>query len=77
MSMAFAKNTFGLTINEDKPSFLRPQVSLDSSDVLLFSGVHHKKSEEDTMNQLDLVRSKTEIRVCFIFMIWFLNFLNF
>ncbi|ESQ49913.1 hypothetical protein EUTSA_v10020289mg [Eutrema salsugineum] len=49
MSMAFAKNTFGLTINEDKPSFLRPHVSLDSSDVLLFSGLHHKKiSEEDT-----------------------------
>ncbi|EOA32467.1 hypothetical protein CARUB_v10015744mg [Capsella rubella] len=47
MSMAFAKNTFGLTINEEKPSFLRPHVSLDSADVLLFSGVHHKNSEED------------------------------
>ena len=48
MSMAFAKNTFGLTINEDKPSFLRPHVSLDSSDALLFPGVHHKKSGKDT-----------------------------
>ncbi|CAN8260709.1 unnamed protein product [Cochlearia groenlandica] len=43
MSMAFAKNTFGLTIDEYKPSFLRPQVSLDSTDVLLYSGVNHKK----------------------------------
>ncbi|CAN8269773.1 unnamed protein product [Cochlearia groenlandica] len=47
MSMAFAKNTFGLTINEDKPMFLRPHVSLDSSDVLLFSDLHHKKLEDD------------------------------
>ena len=44
--MAFAKNTFGLTINEDKP-FLRPHVSLDSS------GVHHKKPEEDTASQMN------------------------
>ncbi|KAG2295298.1 hypothetical protein Bca52824_041967 [Brassica carinata] len=46
MSMAFAKNTFGLTINEDKP-FLRPHVSLDSS------GVHHKKLEDDTVSQMN------------------------
>lgn len=52
MSMAFAKNTFGLTINEDKP-FLRPHVSLDPSDVLLFSGVNHKKTEEDMVSQIE------------------------
>ncbi|KAH0881725.1 hypothetical protein HID58_069119 [Brassica napus] len=52
MSMAFAKNTFGLTINEDRP-FLRPHVSLDSSgDILLYPNVHHKK-EEDNMSQLN------------------------
>ncbi|CAH2055333.1 unnamed protein product, partial [Thlaspi arvense] len=77
MSMAFAKNTFGLTINEDKP-FLRPHVSLDSSDVLLFSGVHHKKPEEYTdltnvganpkifqtngMNEI-LRRTETDVRI--------------
>ena len=44
--MAFAKNTFGLTINEDKP-FLRPHVSQDSS------GVHHKKQEEDMASQMN------------------------
>lgn len=32
VSISFAKPTFGLTINEDKPSFLKPQVSLDSSE---------------------------------------------
>lgn len=52
MSMAFAKNTFGLTINEDRPSFLKPHVSLDSADALLFSGLLHKKSEGDTVSQL-------------------------
>ncbi|KAL0708874.1 hypothetical protein Bca4012_075300 [Brassica carinata] len=52
MSMAFAKNTFGLTINEDRP-FLRPHVSLDSSgDILLYPNVHHKK-EEDNVSQLN------------------------
>lgn len=71
MSMAFAKNTFGLTINEEKPSFLRPHVSLDSSDVLLFSGVHHKKTEEDTVSQLNPVTSKPEV-----LLIWGLNFTN-
>lgn len=66
MSMAFAKNTFGLTINENRP-FLRPHVSLDSSgDILLYPNAHHKK-EEDNMSQLNSVRSK--LRLCF-FMIW-------
>ncbi|KAH0928039.1 hypothetical protein HID58_020295 [Brassica napus] len=52
MSMAFAKNTFGLTINENRP-FLRPHVSLDSSgDILLYPNAHHKK-EEDNMSQLN------------------------
>ena len=32
VSISFAKPTFGLTINEDIPSFLKPQVSPDSSE---------------------------------------------
>ena len=55
MSMAFAKNTFGLTINEDKPNLLRPHVSLDSSDVLLFPGVHHKKSDTVSHFEFDTI----------------------
>ena len=36
----------------DKLSFLWPQDYLDFSDVSLFSGVHHKKSEEAMVSPL-------------------------
>ncbi|KAG2285263.1 hypothetical protein Bca52824_029091 [Brassica carinata] len=38
VSMSFAKTIFGLTINENQPSFLKQQVSPDSSDMFLFPG---------------------------------------
>ncbi|KAG2303771.1 hypothetical protein Bca52824_032422 [Brassica carinata] len=38
VSMSFAKTIFGLTINENQPSFLKQKVSPDSSDMFLFHG---------------------------------------
>ncbi|WZZ65626.1 hypothetical protein YC2023_076996 [Brassica napus] len=38
VSISFAKPTFGLTINEDIPSFLKPQVSPDSSEKIRLNG---------------------------------------
>ncbi|KAG2254482.1 hypothetical protein Bca4012_058068 [Brassica carinata] len=38
VSMLFAKTIFGLTINENQSSFLKQQVSPDSSDMFLFPG---------------------------------------
>ncbi|CAN6933597.1 unnamed protein product, partial [Brassica oleracea] len=65
VNISFAKPTFGLTINEDRPSFLKPQVSPDSSEKIRLNGglrvVPESVLEDHQVKKVQLVSYILEI----------------